>query len=280
MRGPTTQPASIDALQRDVEQVAAGLHHEPEVAHRREPGEQRRARVDRGAQRAEHGVVLHAVHGAAHGRRGVRAAEEEVDLHVHQARQQRHVAEVDLGRRRRHVGRVDRGDAVALDDDDGRRTDLARVDVDPTVGTQDGDVSHGVGSTKQVKYADPLSGTRGLEPHLDGERHVDERVDEVHQVGDGLGHVVERVTVAVVDRGRGARRHRVVERLQLGHRAREARRVALRFGREAPLLGERFEIGELVGQQSSCARLASRAGSRRPSRRRPCAGAATGSPGR
>ncbi len=56
---------------------------------------------------------------------------------------------------------VDRDDAIALDDDDGRRPDLPRFDVDPAVGTQNGDVGHGRGSTKQVKYADPLSGTRG-----------------------------------------------------------------------------------------------------------------------
>jgi hypothetical protein len=90
-------PAGVDRpLQRDVEEVATGLHHETEVPHGGEAGEQGRARVDRGAQRAEDRVVLDAVHGPAHGGRGVRAAEDEVDLHVHQAREQRHVAELDL----------------------------------------------------------------------------------------------------------------------------------------------------------------------------------------
>ena len=56
-------PALVDrALQRDVEQVAARLHHQPEVAHGRETGLQRGACVDRAAQGAVRGVVLHAVH--------------------------------------------------------------------------------------------------------------------------------------------------------------------------------------------------------------------------
>ena len=44
-------PALVDrALERHVEHVAAGLHHQPEVAHGREPGQQRRAGVHRAAQ--------------------------------------------------------------------------------------------------------------------------------------------------------------------------------------------------------------------------------------
>ena len=59
MRGPSIQPLSIARDERDVEQVAAGLHEQAEVAHGREAGEQRRAAVQRAAQRAERGVVLH-----------------------------------------------------------------------------------------------------------------------------------------------------------------------------------------------------------------------------
>ena len=56
-------PALVDgALQRDVEQVAAGLDHQPQVAHGGEAGVQRGARVDRTAQGAVRGVVLNAVH--------------------------------------------------------------------------------------------------------------------------------------------------------------------------------------------------------------------------
>ncbi len=45
-------PARVDRLgQRDVEQVATGLDEQAEVAHRREPGEQRAAGIGAGAQR-------------------------------------------------------------------------------------------------------------------------------------------------------------------------------------------------------------------------------------
>jgi hypothetical protein len=59
-------PTGIDrTLQRNVEQVAAGLDHESEIAYGREPGEQRGARVHRRAQRSEDGIILHTVHGPA-----------------------------------------------------------------------------------------------------------------------------------------------------------------------------------------------------------------------
>ena len=96
-------PAVVDrARERDVEQVAAGLHEQAEVARGREAREQRRAAVQRAAQRAERGVVLHvaALVPAA------RPAQEHVELHVHEPGQQRDVAEVDLGRAARHLGRV------------------------------------------------------------------------------------------------------------------------------------------------------------------------------
>ena len=68
----TVVPALVDgALERHVEQVAAGLDHQAEVAHGREAGEQRRAGVHRAAQRAVHGVVLHAVHRDRQARRAV-----------------------------------------------------------------------------------------------------------------------------------------------------------------------------------------------------------------
>src|SRR5690349_24418798 len=91
-------------------------------------------------------------------------------------------------------------------------------------------------------------GHTGLQPHLDGERHGDERVDEVQQVHGGLGHVVERVPVAEVDRGGDARLRGVVERLEFGHRARETRGVALGLRGQAPRARERLQVGELVGQ--------------------------------
>jgi hypothetical protein len=70
-------------MARHVEHVAAGLDHESEVAHGREPGQQRRASVHRASQGAVHGIVLNAVHrvGQAFGSTG--AADEQVQLHVH-----------------------------------------------------------------------------------------------------------------------------------------------------------------------------------------------------
>ena len=53
-------PAEVDRLlQRDVEQEAAGLDEQAEVAHGREPGPQRPAGVGDRPQRAHRGVVLH-----------------------------------------------------------------------------------------------------------------------------------------------------------------------------------------------------------------------------
>ena len=110
-------PALVDgALQRDVEQVAAGLDHQPEVAHGGEPGIQRGARVHRTAQCAIGGVVLNAVHRRRQALGPTGAADEQVELHVHQARQQRDVPEVDdRGRIRQWPFGIDRGDALPVD---------------------------------------------------------------------------------------------------------------------------------------------------------------------
>ena len=53
-------PARVDRLaQRDVEQVAAGLDEQPEVAHGGEPGAQRAAGVADRTQHPRRGIVLH-----------------------------------------------------------------------------------------------------------------------------------------------------------------------------------------------------------------------------
>ena len=58
----TGEPAEVDRLlQRDVEEQATGLHEQPEIAHGREAGAQRAARVGDGAQRAQRRVVLYGV---------------------------------------------------------------------------------------------------------------------------------------------------------------------------------------------------------------------------
>ena len=78
-------PARVDGLaQRDVEQVAAGLDEQPEVAHRGEPGAQRAAGIADRAQHPRRRIVLDL------GQPGLLAApaHQEVDLHVHQAGQQ------------------------------------------------------------------------------------------------------------------------------------------------------------------------------------------------
>ena len=163
-------PALVDgALQRDVEQIAAGLDHQPEVAHGGEPGVQRGAGVHRAAQGAIRGVVLDAVHRGGQALGSAGAADEQVELHVHQAGQQRDVAEVDdRGRIRqlRPFG-IDRGDALAVDHHHGRRADLAGVDVGPAGGPQHGH-GHGTGSETQSSVEAPESGTRGCFQHSTG----------------------------------------------------------------------------------------------------------------
>ena len=58
IRGPV-DPAGVDRLaQRDVEQIAAGLHEQAEVADGREPGPQRTAGVAHRAQHPQRRVVL------------------------------------------------------------------------------------------------------------------------------------------------------------------------------------------------------------------------------
>ena len=163
-------PALIDrALQRDVEQVAAGLDHQPEVAHGGEAGVQRGARVDRPAQCAIGRIVLHAVHRRRQALGPTRAADEQVEFHVHQARQQRDVAEVDDRCRIRQwpIG-IDRDDAVAVDDHDRRRAHLAGIDVGPARRPQDRRTGHGTGSDTQSRVDAPESGTRGCFQHSTG----------------------------------------------------------------------------------------------------------------
>ena len=88
-----------------------------------------------------------------------------------------------------------------------------------------------------------------LPPDLDGERHQDERVQELEQPARVVGQVMERELVQVGDRLLGAREDGVVERLHLVHGAGQALRIALGLAGEAPLLGKGLEVGELGGQQ-------------------------------
>ena len=79
------EPAEVDGLHEgDVQEEPAGLDEETEVAHGGEPGPERPPGVGHGPQGAEGRVVLDGVEGTA----VVGAAEEQVDLHVHQPRDQ------------------------------------------------------------------------------------------------------------------------------------------------------------------------------------------------
>jgi hypothetical protein len=140
MRGLFIRPLSTA---RDVEQVAARLHEEAEVANRREAREQGRPAVHDGAQGAERRIVLDIAPRVP----PMGPAEQHVDLHVHEAGQQRDVPEVDgpraRGRRRGIHGR----NACALDGDHGGRTHPAGIDVEPAARPEDdGAVAHGTGS--------------------------------------------------------------------------------------------------------------------------------------
>ncbi len=130
----TVDPTIVDrARERDVEEVAAGLDEEAEVARGREAREQRGPAGERPPQCAERGIVLHVAARVP----TTGPAQEHVQLHVHETRQQRDVAEIDLGRVARQLGRIHRRDAFTLDDDHRRRSHYPRVDVDPPIRPQD-----------------------------------------------------------------------------------------------------------------------------------------------
>ena len=112
-------PSGVDRLhERDVEEQAAGLHEQPEVAHGGEAGEQRLAHARDRPHELHRRVVLHRAHQGA-----ARPTHEEVQLHVHEPRQQGEVAELDdLGVVGDALGR-DVADALALHDHHARLDD-------------------------------------------------------------------------------------------------------------------------------------------------------------
>ena len=130
-------PAGLDRFgQRDVEQVPARLHEQAEVAHRREAGEQRAPGVGGPSQRHLHRIDRDRV-----GEPGSGTAENEVDLHVHQARDQRELRQFD-----HLVGAIGDtlvgghgGDPLALDAHVARLDHLAGVDIEDAASVQDGD---------------------------------------------------------------------------------------------------------------------------------------------
>src|SRR5262249_36538443 len=72
--------------------------------------------------------------------------------------------------------------------------------------------------------------------------------DQLQEMDGILGHVVEWELVAVGERVRDARQHRVVELLHLRHRARHPLGPSFALGREAPFVREPLEIREPVRQ--------------------------------
>ena len=121
-------PAGVDRLrQRDVEQVPARLDEQAEVAHGRESGEQRAAGVGCAAQRHLHRIGPHRIVEA-----GAGTAEHEVDLHVHQTRDERQLRQLDTSSASSAIDGVgsDGGDPVALHPHVARLDHVAGVDVE------------------------------------------------------------------------------------------------------------------------------------------------------
>ena len=78
------------------------------------------------------------MHGIGQAFRAARPTDQQVELHVHQARQQGDIAKVDVGRISGQLSRIHRLDALAVDDDHRGRMHLAGIDVGPALGAQDG----------------------------------------------------------------------------------------------------------------------------------------------
>ncbi len=170
MRGPTCQPCVDRTLQRDVEEVAARLDHQTEIANGGEAGLERGARVHCTTQRPVGRVVLHTVHRTGQPFRTAGAPDEQVELHVHQTGDQCDIAQIDVfGRIFRQLRRIDRLNPVSVDHDDRGRTHLTGFHVSPACGTQDGQrVRHGTGSDTQSSVVAPESGTFGCFQHSTG----------------------------------------------------------------------------------------------------------------
>ena len=140
-----------------------------------------------------------------------------------------------------------------------------------------------LGSINRSRYAAPESGTCGWRHASTGNDAMTSEYSNCSSRSRVVGHVVERELVAVRDRFFGAREERVVERLDLVHRARHplARTAPPRWpgttsaangSRSANWLGRRASVIAPPPRARAC--------SRRPSRPRPCAGGGTGSLGR
>ena len=108
IRGPSHEAGVDGPHQVDVEQVAAGLDHQAQVAHGGEARQERLLGVVDAAERSVDGIVGDPVQRQRQAGRRLGAADEQVQLHVHQAGEQRDVSQVDLGCAARQLIGVDR----------------------------------------------------------------------------------------------------------------------------------------------------------------------------
>ena len=123
--GPV-DPSHVDGLHEGhVEQEAAGLYEQSEISYRGEAGSQRALAVGHGAQGSERRILLDRDQRAG----VVGPTHEQVDLHVHQSRQQGHVPQVDLRRSGRDGGGGYADDTVTLDQQVTGLHQLAALDV-------------------------------------------------------------------------------------------------------------------------------------------------------
>jgi hypothetical protein len=84
-------PARSNGIrERDIDEVPARLYEQSEIAHRGEAGAEGPLAVGHGSQRHLHGVHAHGVRQS-----GIGSPEDEIDLHVHEPRDQRQVGQID-----------------------------------------------------------------------------------------------------------------------------------------------------------------------------------------
>ena len=132
----TVDPTGVDRVaQGDVEHVASGLHEQSEVADGREPGAQRPHSVVDGPQGHLGWIEPNRIVET-----GAGPAQHEIDLHVHEPRDERQLRKLYqlVGVARGAGVGAHLGDAVALDADITGVDDLAAVDVEHAPCVEDG----------------------------------------------------------------------------------------------------------------------------------------------
>ena len=184
------QPCVDRPLQRHVEEIAAGLDHQAQIAHGGEPGVQGGAGVHPAAQRAVRRVVLHTVHRSGQPLGTAGTADEQVQLHVHQTRQQRDVTQIDDCRRiRQRAFGIHRGDAVVRRRRRRPASEPLRPRRRPTVGPSARSEPVTAPARHAVQRGGPGVGTFGCFQHSTGNDTMNHRVQKMHQIQHVLWHV-------------------------------------------------------------------------------------------